>query len=163
MGWNHDLMFSDAQALTGTGTQLSTQSIPLTPLQDMTGRNIGVGTPLFIEVYGTMSGGTGSGTFLIELVTTTDAALTGSLVVLMDNQGVGASAAATIPNLGVTTDGTSAALWKVPLPIFTDYKKYLGLRYTNSVSMASHLLITAGITMVPTSLRAVGSGMNFVS
>lgn len=163
MGWNHDLMFSDGQTLSGTSAVLSTQSIPLTPLQDMNGRNIGVGTPLFVEVYGTMTGGTGSGTFLIELVTTTDEALTGSLVILDTNRGIGLSVAATIPNLGVTIDGTSAALWKWPLPIFTDYKAYLGLRYTCSVDMTNKLSIVAGITMVPTSLRAVGSGMNFVS
>lgn len=156
MGWDNETMFSDGQSVTGTAAILSAQSVNLGPLNsDITGRNIGVGTSLWIEVYGSAAASsTISGTMTLEVITTTDDQLTAGLVVVWSK----ASLALPNPAGGAAV---KANIWKLPMPILPNLLGYLGLRYTFTSSPASNLTLTSGITSIPAALRAVGSGMNF--
>lgn len=150
MSWDNELMFSDAQPMDGTAGITSLQSVDLAPLQDVLGRNVGVGVTCFVEVYGEVVTGALTGTLSVSLVTDADPTL-GSTTTLFTRAGLA------IP----TATGQKAAIFKFQLPIFFDYERYIGIGYIPNTDWNNNLLITAGITLVPTQLRNYGSGMNF--
>lgn len=151
--FDHELMFADGLAIDGTSEMKTTdgiQAIDLYPLQDMLGRNVGVGSPVYIEVYGVVVTGALSGTLTITLYTDSDLQM-GSPTTLWSK------ASLAIP----TATGAKALIHKMPLVIYPNLERYISLSYTASADHNSNLLIYSGITICAPNLRAVGSGMNF--
>lgn len=152
--FDNELMFADGLAMDGTAeikTSDGVQAVDLYPLTAMLGRNIGVGTSVYIEVYGAVVTGTLTGTLTITLYTDADLQM-GSPTTLWSK------ASLAIP----TATGAKALIHKMPFPIYPNLERYVALSFTPSADWNNNLLIYAGVTIAAPNLRAVGSGMNFI-
>lgn len=147
--WDEELMFSDGQAIATSAATLCLQSVDLAPLEHALGRNVGVGTPLFVEVYGYWSGIVAGGSFTFGFVTD-------------DNEGLAsATNIFTDLNLAVPTVlNVPIRLALIPVPVSPNLERYIGLQYTFSAADATHIMnVTSGVTLCPTQLRNYGNNL----
>jgi len=137
------LTFSNAQVIADTAEVESTYSVDLGNVTPK--RQVGVGKPLFLEVWATTTGATCNGQVLtIELMTAAGATTIGGTVLDSTTYTLAGS--------------TSALIWQVQLPM-SGLLQHIGLTYNSDGNPNSTLAITAALTDAPAAWQAYDSAL----